>query len=87
MRNQSQSVVTKTFSGWIFVLFFTQEIYKLLENDQFPRFRRSPLYLGFLEELLPRSYAERWTTSFDALLGNQVIGEGRKKSCWEMNNQ
>ncbi|CAK5080482.1 unnamed protein product [Meloidogyne enterolobii] len=48
------------------------EIYKLLENDQFPRFRRSKLYLEFLEQLLPRSYAERWMTSFDALLGNQV---------------
>uniref|UniRef100_A0A183BWY3 RGS domain-containing protein n=1 Tax=Globodera pallida TaxID=36090 RepID=A0A183BWY3_GLOPA len=52
--------------------FAHKEIYKLLENDQFPRFRRSPLYVGFLEQLLPRSYAERWTTSFDALLGNQV---------------
>uniref|UniRef100_A0A1I8C130 RGS domain-containing protein n=1 Tax=Meloidogyne hapla TaxID=6305 RepID=A0A1I8C130_MELHA len=49
-----------------------KEIYKLLENDQFPRFRRSKLYLEFLEQLLPRSYAERWMTSFDALLGNQV---------------
>uniref|UniRef100_A0A914HEM1 RGS domain-containing protein n=1 Tax=Globodera rostochiensis TaxID=31243 RepID=A0A914HEM1_GLORO len=49
-----------------------KEIYKLLENDQFPRFRRSQLYIGFLEQLLPRAYAERWTTSFDALLGNQV---------------
>uniref|UniRef100_A0A915DWY9 RGS domain-containing protein n=1 Tax=Ditylenchus dipsaci TaxID=166011 RepID=A0A915DWY9_9BILA len=49
-----------------------KEIYKLLENDQFPRFRRSTIYLNFLEKLLPRSYAEKWTTSFDALLGNQV---------------
>ncbi|KAI1710080.1 regulator of G protein signaling domain-containing protein [Ditylenchus destructor] len=49
-----------------------KEISKLLENDQFPRFRRSTIYLGFLEKLLPRSYAEKWTTSFDALLGNQV---------------
>ena len=49
-----------------------KEIGKLLENDQFPRFRRSKIYLGFLEKLLPRSYAEKWTTSFDALLGNQV---------------
>ena len=49
-----------------------KEIYKLLENDQFPRFRRSELYLDFLEQLLPRSYAEKWATSFDALIGNQV---------------
>ena len=49
-----------------------KEIYKLLENDQLPRFRRSDLYLGFLEKLLPRAYAEKWGTSFEALLGNQV---------------
>lgn len=50
-----------------------KEISKLLENDQFPRFRRSQIYLGFIEKLLPRVYAEKWATSFDALLGNQVI--------------
>lgn len=50
-----------------------KEISKLLENDQFPRFRRSAVYLGYIEKLLPRVYAEKWTTSFDALLGNQVI--------------
>uniref|UniRef100_A0A7E4W4D2 RGS domain-containing protein n=1 Tax=Panagrellus redivivus TaxID=6233 RepID=A0A7E4W4D2_PANRE len=49
-----------------------KEISKLLENDQFPRFRRSELYLSFLEQLLPRAYAEKWAYSFDALLGNQV---------------
>ena len=49
-----------------------KEVYKLLENDQFPRFRRSELYLGFLEQLLPKSYAEKWANSFDALIGNQV---------------
>ncbi|VDL64372.1 unnamed protein product [Nippostrongylus brasiliensis] len=49
-----------------------KEVKRLLENDQFPRFRRSELYLNFLEKLLPRSYAERWTTSFEALLGNHV---------------
>uniref|UniRef100_A0AC35G1A4 RGS domain-containing protein n=1 Tax=Panagrolaimus sp. PS1159 TaxID=55785 RepID=A0AC35G1A4_9BILA len=50
----------------------SKEIYKLLENDQLPRFRRSELYLGFLEKLLPRSYAEKWKLNFEALLGNQV---------------
>uniref|UniRef100_A0A1I7XT47 RGS domain-containing protein n=1 Tax=Heterorhabditis bacteriophora TaxID=37862 RepID=A0A1I7XT47_HETBA len=30
------------------------------------------IYLEFLEQLLPRSYAEKWTTSFEALLGNHV---------------
>ncbi|CAI4223146.1 unnamed protein product [Auanema sp. JU1783] len=49
-----------------------KEIRRLLENDQFPRFRRSDVYLDFLEQLLPRSYAEKWTTSFEALLGNHV---------------
>ncbi|CAB3404857.1 unnamed protein product [Caenorhabditis bovis] len=49
-----------------------KEVKRLLENDQFPRFRRSDIYLEFLEELLPRSYAEKWATSFEALLGNHV---------------
>lgn len=49
-----------------------KEVKRLLENDQFPRFRRSEIYLNFLEKLLPRAYAERWTTSFEALLGNHV---------------
>ncbi|CAJ0960031.1 unnamed protein product, partial [Mesorhabditis belari] len=49
-----------------------KEIRRLLENDQFPRFRRSDCYLKYLEELLPRSYAEKWATSFEALLGNHV---------------
>ncbi|VDM60408.1 unnamed protein product [Angiostrongylus costaricensis] len=49
-----------------------KEVKRLLENDQFPRFRRSEIYLNFLEKLLPRAYAERWMTSFEALLGNQV---------------
>ncbi|KAK0396222.1 hypothetical protein QR680_001625 [Steinernema hermaphroditum] len=49
-----------------------KEVYKLLENDQFPRFRRSDVYLKYLEALLPRSYAERWETNFQALLGNQI---------------
>ncbi|EYC20128.1 hypothetical protein Aduo_004023 [Ancylostoma duodenale] len=49
-----------------------KEVKRLLENDQFPRFRRSEIYLNYLEELLPRSYAERWATSFEALLGNHV---------------
>uniref|UniRef100_A0A914BVR4 RGS domain-containing protein n=1 Tax=Acrobeloides nanus TaxID=290746 RepID=A0A914BVR4_9BILA len=49
-----------------------KEIMKLLENDQFPRFRRSALYIGFLEKLLPRAYAEAWANSFDALIGNTV---------------
>ncbi|KAH7694422.1 Protein RGS-3 c, partial [Aphelenchoides avenae] len=49
-----------------------KEIYKHLENDQFPRFRRSTIYFGFLEKLLPRSYAEKWKTDFKALLDNQV---------------
>ncbi|KJH46739.1 regulator of G protein signaling domain protein [Dictyocaulus viviparus] len=49
-----------------------KEVKRLLENDQFPRFRRSEIYLNYLERLLPRSYAERWMTSFEALLGNHV---------------
>ncbi|KAE9551656.1 hypothetical protein FO519_005126 [Halicephalobus sp. NKZ332] len=49
-----------------------KEVYKLLENDQFPRFRRSELYLEYLEDLLPKTYAEKWSTSFEALIGNQV---------------
>ncbi|CAD5213960.1 unnamed protein product [Bursaphelenchus xylophilus] len=49
-----------------------KEISKLLENDQFPRFRRSAIYIEYLEQLLPKSYAERWSHSFEALLGNQV---------------
>ncbi|CAI2345113.1 unnamed protein product [Caenorhabditis sp. 36 PRJEB53466] len=49
-----------------------KEVKRLLENDQFPRFRRSELYLGYLEELLPRSYAEKWASSFESLLGNHV---------------
>ncbi|KAI6171761.1 Peptidase M23 domain-containing protein [Aphelenchoides besseyi] len=49
-----------------------KEISKLLENDQFPRFRRSGIYIEYLEKLLPRAYAERWATSFEAMLGNQV---------------
>lgn len=49
-----------------------KEVNRLLENDQFPRFKRSEIYVDFLEKLLPRSYAERWTTSFEALLGNQI---------------
>uniref|UniRef100_A0A0K0DR20 RGS domain-containing protein n=1 Tax=Angiostrongylus cantonensis TaxID=6313 RepID=A0A0K0DR20_ANGCA len=49
-----------------------KEVKRLLENDQFPRFRRSEIYLNFLEKLLPRAYAERWMTSFEALLGNHV---------------
>jgi hypothetical protein len=51
-----------------------KEVRRLLENDQFPRFRRSDLYIGFLEKLLPLAYAQKWTSSFDALLGNQVMG-------------
>ncbi|ETN75298.1 regulator of G protein signaling domain protein [Necator americanus] len=53
-------------------LFSSKYVKRLLENDQFPRFRRSEIYLNYLEELLPRSYAERWATSFEALLGNHV---------------
>uniref|UniRef100_A0AC35U7L3 RGS domain-containing protein n=1 Tax=Rhabditophanes sp. KR3021 TaxID=114890 RepID=A0AC35U7L3_9BILA len=49
-----------------------KEVTKLLENDQFPRFRRSVLYINFLEELLPKAYAKKWGSSFEALLGNQV---------------
>ncbi|CAI5442525.1 unnamed protein product [Caenorhabditis angaria] len=49
-----------------------KEVKRLLENDQFPRFRRSEIYLEFLEELLPRSYAEKWAISFESLLGNHV---------------
>jgi hypothetical protein len=50
-----------------------KEISKLLENDQFPRFRRSTIYIEYLEKLLPRAYAERWSSSFEAMLGNQVM--------------
>ncbi|EFP07497.1 CRE-RGS-3 protein [Caenorhabditis remanei] len=49
-----------------------KEVKRLLENDQFPRFRRSELYLQYLEELLPRNYAEKWAQSFESLLGNHV---------------
>lgn len=49
-----------------------KEVKRLLENDQFPRFKRSEVYINYLEKLLPRSHAERWATNFEALLGNQV---------------
>ncbi|GMS86792.1 hypothetical protein PENTCL1PPCAC_8967, partial [Pristionchus entomophagus] len=49
-----------------------KEVRRLLENDQFPRFRRSEIYLEYLELILPRSYADKWATSFEALLGNAV---------------
>ncbi|GMT15521.1 hypothetical protein PFISCL1PPCAC_6818, partial [Pristionchus fissidentatus] len=49
-----------------------KEVRRLLENDQFPRFRRSETYLAFLELILPRAYAERWAANFEALLGNAV---------------
>ncbi|KHN84115.1 Regulator of G-protein signaling rgs-3, partial [Toxocara canis] len=49
-----------------------KEVMRLLENDQFPRFKRSEVYVNYLEKLLPRAYAEKWTTSFEALLGNQI---------------
>lgn len=49
-----------------------KEVKRLLENDQFPRFRRSEVYLEYLQELLPRSYAEKWAQSFESLLGNHV---------------
>lgn len=49
-----------------------KEVNRLLENDQFPRFRRSEIYLNFLEKLLPRAYAEKWANSFEGLLGNHV---------------
>uniref|UniRef100_A0A914VN64 RGS domain-containing protein n=1 Tax=Plectus sambesii TaxID=2011161 RepID=A0A914VN64_9BILA len=50
----------------------TKEVFRLLDSDQFPRFRRSELYLQYLEDLLPRSEAEKWTVSFESLLANQV---------------
>uniref|UniRef100_A0A914ZKS2 RGS domain-containing protein n=1 Tax=Parascaris univalens TaxID=6257 RepID=A0A914ZKS2_PARUN len=50
-----------------------KEVMRLLENDQFPRFKRSDIYVNYLQQLLPRAYAERWATSFEALLGNQVF--------------
>ncbi|VDN02350.1 unnamed protein product [Thelazia callipaeda] len=49
-----------------------KEVNRLLENDQFPRFKRSEIYVNFLEKLLPRISAEKWTTSFEALVGNQI---------------
>uniref|UniRef100_A0A0N4UL20 RGS domain-containing protein n=1 Tax=Dracunculus medinensis TaxID=318479 RepID=A0A0N4UL20_DRAME len=49
-----------------------KEVKRLLENDQFPRFKRSEVYINYLEKLLPRSHAERWATNFEALLGNQI---------------
>ena len=49
-----------------------REVNGLLERDQFPRFKRSEVYLSYLEKLLPRAYAEKWANSFEALLGNQV---------------
>ncbi|MFH4978948.1 hypothetical protein AB6A40_005657 [Gnathostoma spinigerum] len=49
-----------------------KEVKRILENDQFPRFKRSDIYVSFLEKLLPRAYAEKWATSFEALLGNQI---------------
>ncbi|VDK32131.1 unnamed protein product [Gongylonema pulchrum] len=57
-----------------------KEVNRLLENDQFPRFKRSDVYVDFLEKLLPRAYAEKWTTNFDALLGNQVIKNSVQQS-------
>ncbi|VDD96385.1 unnamed protein product [Enterobius vermicularis] len=49
-----------------------REVNGLLERDQFPRFKRSEVYLSYLEKLLPRAYAEKWANSFEALLGNQI---------------
>jgi hypothetical protein len=50
-----------------------KEVKRLLENDQFPRFRRSDIYLKYLEMLLPRADAENWHSDFEALVENQVI--------------
>ncbi|GMT34987.1 hypothetical protein PFISCL1PPCAC_26284, partial [Pristionchus fissidentatus] len=49
-----------------------KEVRLLLENDQFPRFRRSETYLTFLELILPREDAEIWSSNFDKLLANAV---------------
>ncbi|VDM14766.1 unnamed protein product, partial [Wuchereria bancrofti] len=46
-----------------------KEVNRLLENDQFPRFKRSDVYINFLEKVMPRSYADKWATSFEALVG------------------
>ncbi|CAG9538161.1 unnamed protein product, partial [Cercopithifilaria johnstoni] len=53
-------------------LLAVKEVNRLLECDQFPRFKRSDIYISFLERIMPRAYAEKWTTSFEALVGNQV---------------
>ncbi|KAK6104854.1 Regulator of G protein signaling domain family protein [Brugia pahangi] len=53
-------------------LLAVKEVNRLLENDQFPRFKRSDVYINFLEKVMPRSYADKWATSFEALVGNQV---------------
>ncbi|VDO47165.1 unnamed protein product, partial [Onchocerca flexuosa] len=50
-----------------------KEVNRMLENDQFPRFKRSDIYINFLEKVMPRAYADKWATSFEALVGNQAI--------------
>ncbi|VBB26495.1 unnamed protein product [Acanthocheilonema viteae] len=50
-------------------LLAVKEVNRLLENDQFPRFKRSDVYINFLEKVMPRAYADKWTTSFEALVG------------------
>uniref|UniRef100_A0A8R1XN21 RGS domain-containing protein n=1 Tax=Onchocerca volvulus TaxID=6282 RepID=A0A8R1XN21_ONCVO len=53
-------------------LLAVKEVNRLLESDQFPRFKRSDVYINFLEKVMPRAYADKWATSFEALVGNQV---------------
>uniref|UniRef100_A0A0R3RIL5 RGS domain-containing protein n=1 Tax=Elaeophora elaphi TaxID=1147741 RepID=A0A0R3RIL5_9BILA len=54
-------------------LLAVKEVNRLLENDQFPRFKRSDVYIKFLEKVMPRAYADKWATNFEALVGNQAI--------------
>ncbi|VDK73509.1 unnamed protein product [Litomosoides sigmodontis] len=53
-------------------LLAVKEINRMLESDQFPRFKRSDTYIKFLESVMPRAYADKWTSSFEALVGNQA---------------
>ncbi|VDM96096.1 unnamed protein product, partial [Onchocerca ochengi] len=48
-------------------LLAVKEVNRLLESDQFPRFKRSDVYINFLEKVMPRAYADKWATSFEAL--------------------
>uniref|UniRef100_A0A183VA95 Regulator of G-protein signaling rgs-3 n=2 Tax=Toxocara canis TaxID=6265 RepID=A0A183VA95_TOXCA len=49
-----------------------KEVEQMLENDQFPRFKRSNLYMHYLEQLTSHSIALTWKNGINQLLCHQV---------------